>query len=115
VPPVVVAVEATVRVEVTALVLAMLTGVGRPQVIGLVAPVGAVVTAQLRSTPPVNPLTGVTEMVEVFPVVAPGEMLMVVGLLVIVKPGAVVPLTIAVMPSVWTYKPLASVPVTSTL
>jgi hypothetical protein len=115
VPGVVAAVEATVRVEVTALVLAMVTGVGRLQVIGLVAPVGAVVTAQPRATLPVKPLTGVTEMVEVFPVVAPGAMLIVVGLLVIVKPGVVVPATIAVMPSVWMYKPLASVPVTSTL
>ena len=114
-PAVVVAVEATVSVDVTAAVPVMLTGDGILQVTGLVAPVGADVTVQLTATLPVNPLVGVTEMVEVFPLVAPGAMLML-WLLAMVKPGvADAPLTMAVIPSVWMYIPLASLAVTSTL
>lgn len=41
------------------------------QVAGLVAPVGAVVTAQERFTVPVKPLAGATVTVDVLPVVAP--------------------------------------------
>src|ERR1039457_6020547 len=44
----------------------METEVGaRLQVVGLVAPVGVLVTAQVRATVPVNELPGVTVMVEV--------------------------------------------------
>jgi len=114
-PVEVVAVELTVSVEVTAAVPVMLTGVGRLQVMGLTAPVGAAVTAQLTATFPVNPLVGVTVMVEVFPLVAPGAMLRF-GLLAMVKPCAPdAPLTMAVRPSVWMNMPLVSLAVTSTL
>jgi hypothetical protein len=85
------------------------------QVMGLVAPEGEAVIAQVTATFPVNPLVGVTEMVEVFPLVAPGAILRFV-LLVMVKPGAPdAPLTIAVIASVWIYMPLVSLAVTSTL
>jgi hypothetical protein len=98
---VVVAVEATLSVEFTLAEFGMLiTGLGiKLQVMGLVAPDGPV-TAQVRATLPVNPFVGVTEIVEVFPLVAPGTMLRFV-LLVMVKPCAPdAPLTMAVMPSV---------------
>ena len=111
----VVAVEPTVSVDDTAAVPVILTGVGMLQVMGLTAPDGAAVTAQLTATLPVNPLVGVTEMVEVFPLVAPGAMLRF-GLLAMVKPCAPdAPLTMAAIASVWMYIPLASLAVTSTL
>ena len=66
----VVAVEFAVRVAVTAPDVT-LTEDGMLQVTGLAAPVGMVVTEQARLTAPVNPLAGVTVMVEVLPVVAP--------------------------------------------
>ena len=51
----------------------METEVGaRPQVVGLVAPVGELVTEQVRDTVPVKVLDGVTVMVAVLPLVAPG-------------------------------------------
>ena len=48
----------------------MVTVVGTLHVGGSLADVG--VMAQLRLTAPVNPYHGVTEIVDVFPVVAPG-------------------------------------------
>ncbi len=95
----------TVNVEVSAPPV-MLTEVGDivPQVTGLVAPAGDVVTAQVSATAPVKPLVGLTDMVDVFPLVAPAVMLML-PLLVKVKPGVVLvaPVTMAVMPRVWMY------------
>lgn len=108
-------VELTVNVEVAAPVPVMLTGDWTAQVMGLVAPVGEVVTAQLSATLPVKPFVGVTEIVEVLPEVAPAEILRF-WLFVTVKPGVLdPPCTMAVMARVWTYKLLASLPVISTL
>jgi acyl dehydratase len=60
-----------VKVEVCAAVPAMVTDVGeRLQVAGSLAAVGLI--EQVRATAPVNPPEGVTVMVEVLPVVAPG-------------------------------------------
>ena len=65
------------RVEVWGAPPLMETDVGeRPQVVGLVAPVGELVTAQVRDTVPVNELEGVTVMVAVLALVAPGFTLM---------------------------------------
>jgi hypothetical protein len=62
-----------VRVEVCAAALLIETEVGdRLQVAGLAAPAGELVTEQVRETVPVNELDGVTVMVEVLPLVAPG-------------------------------------------
>ena len=94
----------TVNVEVSA-PLEMVTEVGDiAQVTGLVAPGGAVVTAQVRPTAPVKPLVGLTDSVEVFPLATPAVMLML-PLFVSVKPGValVAPVTIAVKPRVWMY------------
>jgi len=97
VPGVVVAVESTVSVEVTAAVPVTSGAVGlKLQVAGLVAATG--VTAQVRFTVPVKPPDGVTEMVEVFPVVAPPVRLRVVGLALRAKP--VVAVTAASMAKV---------------
>jgi hypothetical protein len=107
----------TVSVEVSAPPV-MLTDAGDivPQVIGLVAPDGDVVTAHVSATAPVNPLVGLTEMVEVFPLDAPAVMLKL-PLFVSVKPGVVLvaPVTMAVKPRVWMYCPVESVPVINTL
>jgi hypothetical protein len=67
------AVLATVKgvVVVTAALLVTSTDDGGVQVTGLVAPVGAVVTAQVKATVPVNPFVGVTVIGDVLPVVAP--------------------------------------------
>ena len=65
------AVVETVRVDVFAVVSVMLTEAGdRLQVAGSLAAVGVI--AQVRATLPVNPSEGVTVMVEVLPLVAPG-------------------------------------------
>ena len=48
----------------------MLTEGVTPQVAGLVAFAGVVVTAQVKATTPVNPFAGATVMVAVFPVAA---------------------------------------------
>jgi hypothetical protein len=69
---VVVEVVLTVRVPVTAAVPETVTEGVTLHVAGLVGLVSAVVTAQVRATAPVNPLDGVTLMVDVLPVVAPG-------------------------------------------
>jgi hypothetical protein len=74
-----------VSVEVTAVVsLIVSEDEERLHVVGSVAPEGDVVTAQVSATVPVNELVGVTEIVEVFPVVAPGLTVML-PLLVSVK------------------------------
>lgn len=75
-PAVVVVVEVTVSVPFCAALPLIVTAEVTPQVTGLVAPAGAVVTAQLKFTAPVNPLEGVTVMLAVFPVVAPASKLM---------------------------------------
>jgi hypothetical protein len=95
----------------------MSTEEGMLHVTGLVAPLGEVVTAQLRSTAPVNPPAGVTLIVEVLPVVAPWVTTMF-PLFDSERPGGTGtdPLTSAVMARVWMNSPVAaSLPVTSTL
>ena len=69
------AVVEMVRVAVPAVVLVMLTGVVDPKlkVGGYWAPAGLDVRAAIKATLPVKPPAGVTVMVDVFPVVAPGE------------------------------------------
>jgi hypothetical protein len=70
---VVVDVVVAVSVEVSAVVLLMLTEDGeRLQVAGLTGFKNVVVTAQLSVTVPVNELPGVTVMVEALPLLAPG-------------------------------------------
>ena len=68
------AVVATVTVVVAAEVPLTVTDAGIVQVGGSFGLEMLVVTAQEKSTSPVNPLAGVTVMVEVLPVVAPGAM-----------------------------------------
>ena len=64
----VVAVVVTVNVAFCAVVPEMVTEGVTPQVAGLVAPAGVVVTAQVRLTAPVKPFAGVTVIVDVLPV-----------------------------------------------
>lgn len=68
------AVVEMVRVAVPGLTPVMLTGLVEPKlkVGGYWAPDGLEVTAAVSVTLPVNPPLGVTEIVEVFPMVAPG-------------------------------------------
>ena len=68
------AVVETVRVAAPAVVPEMLTGVVDPKlkVGGYWAPDGLDVRAAVNATLPVKPPAGVTVMVDVFPVVAPG-------------------------------------------
>jgi hypothetical protein len=63
----------TVRVAVPEFGPVIFTGLVEPKLKegGYWAPVGLAVTAAVSTTLPVKPLTGVTVMVEVFPVVAP--------------------------------------------
>jgi hypothetical protein len=70
-PVVVVVVEFAVSVAVCTPAPVMTTDDGMLQVTGLVALAGAVVTAQLRVTVPVNPLDGVAVIVDISPVVTP--------------------------------------------
>ena len=70
------AVVLTVNVVVCAVVPLMITGTETKHEAGSLAAVG--VTAQLTVTVPVNPFAGVTAMVEVLPVVAPGMRLIAV-------------------------------------
>ena len=69
------AVVVMVRVAVPAAVPIMLTGLVEPKlrVGGYCAPTGLEVTAAVSATLPVKPPLGVTVIVEVLPVVAPGE------------------------------------------
>src|SRR5208282_296196 len=87
-PPPALAVVEMVRVALPALALVRLTGVVVPKlrVGGFVAPLGPDVTDAVSATSPVNPPEGVTVMVDVFPVVAPGATLTDVPL--ILKLGA---------------------------
>jgi hypothetical protein len=106
---VVVAVVATVSVEVTVVVAVVGLSV---QVAGLVAPVGPV-TAQVRATLAVKPFDGTTVMTDVFPVVAPATRLSVVGAALRVKfGGTTAAVTIAVTVAVDVLLP--DVPVTVT-
>jgi hypothetical protein len=83
----------TVSVAVCAVVPATLTELVTPQVAGLVAPAGIVVTAQDRLTVPVKPLEGVTVTLAVLPVVAAAANEMFPPLLR-AKLGAVVTVTV---------------------
>ena len=87
------AVVVMVSVAVPALVLEIFTVPVEPKlsVGGSTAPLGLEVTATVNVTLPVKPLAGVTEMVEVFPVVAPGRTVTAVPL--IMKPGGPVTVT----------------------
>ena len=78
------AVVVIVSVAVPAEVPVMLTGLVEPKlkVGGYCAPVGLEVTAAVSATLPVKPPVGVTVMAEVFPVVAPGETVTAVPLIV---------------------------------
>ena len=84
-----------VSVPVPADVPVMFTGLVAPKLkVGKsVAPVGLVARAAVSVTPPVNPPAGVTVMVEVFPLVAPGETVTAVPLTVMLGFGAVVTVT----------------------
>ena len=78
----------TVSVAVPAAAPVMLTGLVEPKlrVGGLTAPDGLEVIAAVNATLPVNPPLGVTVIVEVFPVAAPGATVTAVPLMV--KSGA---------------------------
>jgi len=71
-----------VRVAVPAVAPAMFTGLVEPKLTvgGYTAPAGPEVTAAVRTTLPVKPPAGVTVIVEVFPLVAPGATLTAVPL-----------------------------------
>ena len=86
---VVAAVVDTVKVPVPADAPVMLTGVVAPKlkVGGSMAPSGLEVTAAVRLTFPVKPPLGITLIVVVFPVVAPGELIVIAPLLVKAKVG----------------------------
>jgi hypothetical protein len=90
------AVVEMVRVAVAAIVPVMLTGLVAPKLnVGKsCAPLGEDVTEAVSVTLPVKPPAGVTMMVEVFPVVAPGKTVGVVPLTI--KPGGTVTATEAV-------------------
>jgi hypothetical protein len=94
---------AMVRVSKRALAPLICAEAGMLQVIGLDAPVGVVVTAQVRSTAPVNPFDGKIPNHDVFPEAAPAATL-AAGPLIMVKPGvgAMPPLTTAERARVWT-------------
>jgi len=81
-----------VSVDVCAVVLLIVTEVGeRLHVVGLAAPEGEVVIAQVSATAPVNEFAGVTVMVAALPVVAPGvtEMApLLVRVKLVLPPGA---------------------------
>jgi hypothetical protein len=83
------AVVETVRVPLAA-PLVMLTGDVPPKlkVGGSAAPAGLVASAAVRVTLPVNPPLGVTVIVAVLPVVAPGELMVRGPPFDNVKPGA---------------------------
>jgi hypothetical protein len=88
--PVVAAAVVTVRVPVPFEAPVMLTGDVAPKlkVGGSVAPDGLDATAAVRVTLPVNSPLGITVMVVVLPVVAPGELMVMAPPLVSVKLGA---------------------------
>jgi hypothetical protein len=86
------AVVEIVRVAVPAEAFVMLTGVVEPKLkVGRsCAPVGVLVTAAVSATLPVKPPLGVTVIVEVFPVVAPGDTVTVVPLTVKLGGGGLI-------------------------
>ena len=86
-----------VRVAVPAAVPAILTGLVEPKLkVGKYwAPAGLEVRAAVRATLPVKPPMGVTVMVDVFPVVAPGATVTAVPL--IVKLGFTTVVTVTVV------------------
>ncbi len=88
--PLVAAVVVTVRVPVPFEAPVMLTGDVAPKlnVGGSVAPLGLDARAAVSVTLPVNPPLGMTVMVVVLPVVAPGELMVIAPPLVNVKLGA---------------------------
>ena len=83
------AVVETVRVPLAA-PLAMVTGDVEPKlkVGGSTALAGLVARTAVRATLPVNPPLGVTVIVVVFPLLAPGELMVIAPLLVSANPGA---------------------------
>ena len=109
---VVAAVVETVRVPVPFDAPVMLTGevVPKLKVGGSVAPDGLFARTAVRATLPVNPPLGVTVMVAVLPVVAPGELMVMAPLFVKVKLGATYALT--VMPTTVGIEMAPEVPVT---
>lgn len=85
----------TVSVEVCAVVPLIVTEPGRIlHVAGSLAAVGVMV--QLRLTVPVKPFDGVTTIVEVFPLFAPGSMLIAAPVIANAAGGAAVTVRIAV-------------------
>ena len=83
------AVVLTVSVAVPAPAAVMLTGVALKLKVGRsVAPKGLVAIAAVRATLPVKPPLGVTVMVAVLPVVAPGEAMVMTPLFERAKDGA---------------------------
>jgi hypothetical protein len=92
------AVVVIVSVAVPAEVPVILTGLVEPKlkVGGYWAPVGLEVTAAVSTTLPVKPPAGVTVMVEVFPVVAPGVTVTAVPLTVKLGGGGTVTVTVVV-------------------
>jgi hypothetical protein len=86
------AVVETVSVAVPAVAPVMLAGLLDPKlkVGGYWAPVGMEVTEAVSATLPVKPPAGVTVMVEVFPVVAPGVTVTAMPLTVKLGVGAVI-------------------------
>jgi len=84
----------------------------RPQVAGLVAPVGPE-TEQVRPTAPVKPFTGATVIVDVLLEVAPGVRLNVTGLAERVKLGEPTAVTVAVTTVVCVMEPAIPVTVTA--
>ena len=92
------AVVETVRTAVPAVVPVMLTGVVDPKLKlgGYWAPGGLDVRAAVNATLPTKPPAGVTEMVDVFPEVAPGATVTTVPVTVKLGFTAVVTVTCAV-------------------
>ena len=76
---------------------------------GYWAPVGLAVTAAVSTTLPVKPPAGVTVMVEVFPVVAPGETVTAVPPIVKLGVGAII-VAVHVPKSPFMHPPLGAVP-----
>lgn len=93
---VVAAVLDTVSVPVPAVTPVMLTGdvVPKLKVGRSVAPVGLVAIDAAKATLPVKPPLGVTVIVAVLPVVAPGELMVMAPLLVNAKVGGMLAVTV---------------------
>ena len=102
----------TVSVAVNAVVPVMLTEGVTLQVAGLVAPAGAVVTAQVRLTAPVKPFAGVTVIVDVLPVVAPAA-IVTLPLFERAKVGGTKAVTVTFTMVVWVIAPDVAVTVTA--